>query len=210
MKHHHHNEPEDSPHARLHEFAARAERHAHRHGHGRGSERGWGGPRGRGFGGPFESGRRAGRGDVRAAILALLSESPMHGYQVIQEIVERSNGAWTPSPGSVYPALQLLQDEGLVTATESDGKRVFTLTEAGRTEAASRGDGPLPWEAAARGERDGAGQLREVIMQVAAAVRQVGTAANEAQVAKAIQVLTSTRRELYRILAEDDSDEPTA
>jgi DNA-binding PadR family transcriptional regulator len=209
MRHHNHD-PEDSPHARLREHAGRAERHGHRHGHGRGFERGWGGPRGRGFGGPFEGGRRASRGDVRAAILALLNESPMHGYQVIQEIVERSNGAWTPSPGSVYPALQLLQDEGLVTAVESDGKRVFTLTEAGRTEAAARGDGPLPWEAAARGERYEFGQLREAVMQVGAAVHQIGGAASEAQIAKAIQVLNATRRDLYRILAEDDTEGTTA
>jgi DNA-binding PadR family transcriptional regulator len=134
----------------------------------------------------------------------------MHGYQVIQELSDRSNGAWIPSPGSVYPALQLLQDEGLVTAAESDGKRVFTLTDAGRTEAAARGDGPLPWEAAARGERDSFGQLRESLMQVGAAVRQVGAAADDAQVAKAIEVLKSTRRELYRILAEDESESDPA
>jgi DNA-binding PadR family transcriptional regulator len=203
MRHH----TDDPGRSRVHDHAERSEHRAHRHGRG-GFDRGWGGPRGRGFGGPFEPGRRAGRGDIRAAILALLTEAPMHGYQVIQELGERSNGAWTPSPGSIYPALQLLQDEGLVTAAETDGKRVFTLTEAGRTEAAARGDGPLPWEAAARGERDGFGQLREVVMQVGAAVRQIGSAASEAQVAKAIQVLNSTRRELYRILAEDDTETP--
>ena len=204
MKHHH---TEDSAQRRIHDRGGHDERRGHRHG--RGFDRAWGGPRGRGLGGSFESGRRAGRGDVRAAVLALLSESPMHGYQVIQEIVERSNGAWTPSPGSVYPALQLLQDEGLVTATESDGKRVFTLTDAGRTEAESRKGGPLPWDAAARGERGGSSQLRDVVMQVAAAVRQIGMAGSEAQVAKAISVLNATRRDLYRILAEDDDVEPT-
>ncbi|HTW18878.1 MAG TPA: PadR family transcriptional regulator [Mycobacteriales bacterium] len=208
MRHDHHHD-HDSPHAREHDFAGRyerGERRAHRHDRGRGRDRSWGSPRGRGFGGPFEGGRRAGRGDVRAAILALLAESPMHGYQVIQEIAERSNGAWTPSPGSVYPALQMLQDEGLVSATESDGKRVFTLTDTGRTEAAARGDGPLPWEAAARGERGPASDLRSVVMQVAAAVRQIGVAGSDAQIQKAIQLLGSTRRELYRILAEDDTD----
>lgn len=131
----------------------------------------------------------------------------MHGYQVIQELAERSEGAWTPSPGSIYPALQLLQDEGLVTAAETDGKRVFTLTDAGREAAASRGDGPLPWEAAARGERTGFSQLRELAGQVHAAVRQVAAAGNSDQVAKAATLLGSTRRELYRILAEDT---PTA
>jgi DNA-binding PadR family transcriptional regulator len=204
MRHH----TDDPGRTRVHDHARRVEHHGHRGGR-RGFERGWGGPRGRGFGGPFDSGRRAGRGDVRAAILALLTEAPMHGYQVIQELSERSGGAWTPSPGSIYPALQLLQDEGLVTAAETDGRRVFTLTDAGRTEAAARGDGPLPWEAAARSERDGFGQLRETLMQVGAAVRQVGAAASEEQVAKAVQVLSTTRRDLYRILAEDDTDDAT-
>jgi DNA-binding PadR family transcriptional regulator len=191
---------------RIHEHHRRSEHRAHRHGRG-GFDRGWGGQRGHGFGG--EPGRRAGRGDVRAAVLALLAEEPMHGYQVIQELAQRSDGAWTPSPGSIYPALQLLQDEGLVTATENDGKRVFTLTPAGQAEAASRGDGPLPWEAAARGERTGFSQLRELVGQLAAAVRQVASAGSEAQVAKAVALLASTRRELYRILAEDDVETDT-
>jgi DNA-binding PadR family transcriptional regulator len=193
-------------HAKHHDrIAQHHERVAHRHGRG---ERGWGGGP-RGFGGPGDrghrGGHRAGRGDVRAAVLALLNEEPMHGYQIIQELSERSEGAWTPSPGSIYPALQLLQDEGLVTASESDGKRVFTLTEAGKTEAAARGEGPLPWESAARGERSGMSQLRELMGQVFAATRQVASAGTEAQVAKAAELLTSTRRELYRILAEDDT-----
>lgn len=187
----------------------RSDRAAPRHGRG-GFERGRGGHHGRGFGGRPERGprgHRAGRGDVRAAVLALLNESPMHGYQVIQELSQRSGGAWSPSPGSVYPALQLLQDEGLVTATETDGKRVFTLTDAGRTEAQARGDGPQPWEVAARDEGDALGQLRAATSQVGAAVRQIGAAASDEQVAKAVKVLASARRELYRILAEDD-DEP--
>ena len=99
-----------------------------RYGHGRG-----------GFGGGpfFGPGRRAGRGDIRAAILTLLAEEPMHGYQVIQVISERSGGNWTPSPGSVYPTLQQLEDEGLIEAAASEsGRRVFALTDDGR--AASR------------------------------------------------------------------------
>jgi DNA-binding PadR family transcriptional regulator len=201
----HHND--DSGRARIHEHGRRAEQHAHRHGRG-GFERGRG-HHGRGFGGPFEGGRRANRGDVRAAVLALLNEAPMHGYQIISELSERSDGAWTPSPGSIYPALQMLQDEGLVTAEETDGKRVFTLTATGREQAAARGDGPLPWEAAARGEGDTFGQLRQAVLQVGAAVRQIGSAASEQQVTKAIAVLASTRRELYRILAEDDTESET-
>jgi DNA-binding PadR family transcriptional regulator len=129
----------------------------------------------------------------------------MHGYQMIQELGERSGGAWTPSPGSIYPALQLLQDEGLVTAAETDGKRVFSLTDAGREEAAKRGDGAPPWEVAARGESTGFGQLRTAFMQVGAAVHQIGSAATEGQIEKAVAILASTRRELYRLLAEDDT-----
>jgi DNA-binding PadR family transcriptional regulator len=133
----------------------------------------------------------------------------MHGYQVIQELSERSNGAWTPSPGSIYPALQLLQDEGLVTATETEGKRVFTLTEAGRAEVDARGDAPLPWEAAARaGASDS--PLRVLIGPLLAAVQQVDMAGSPDQVSRAVTLLTATRRELYRILAEDDTETPTA
>ena len=92
--------------------------------------------------GHFGAGRRAGRGDIRAAILALLAEAPKHGYQIIREIAERSEGAWTPSPGSVYPTLQQLTDEGLVRSDETEGKRVYELTEEGRTSAADRAPAP--------------------------------------------------------------------
>jgi DNA-binding PadR family transcriptional regulator len=132
----------------------------------------------------------------------------MHGYQIIQELAERSEGAWTPSPGSIYPALQLLQDEGLVTAAEAEGKRVFTLTEAGRTEAAARGDGPLPWDAARAG--DVVNALRDPAKSLLAAVQQVAAAGTPDQVSRAVAVLTSTRRELYRILAEDDTETPAS
>jgi DNA-binding PadR family transcriptional regulator len=200
---HHHDSDTDHRqvrHARHHHGERHAERHAHRHG-GRGRHD-WD------FGGRrFESGHRAGRGDVRAAVLALLAEEPMHGYQIIQELAERSSGAWTPSPGSVYPALQLLQDQGLVTASESDGKRVFSLTDTGRAEAAKRGEAPLPWETAARGARGGFRQLRELMGQVFAASQQVASAGSDTQVERAAEVLKTARREMYRILAEDDTDE---
>jgi DNA-binding PadR family transcriptional regulator len=209
------HQTDDPGRGRIHEHSRRATRHAQRHGGRGGFDGGWG-PRG-GFAGGFgpgfdggrRGGRRAGRGDVRAAVLALLNEEPMHGYQIIQELGQRSEGAWTPSPGSIYPALQLLQDEGLVTAAENDGKRVFTLTEAGRTEAASRGEGPLPWEAAAR-SGDGDRPLRSLIPPLFAAVAQVSQAGTPEQVARAAELLTNTRRELYRILAEDDAETPTA
>src|SRR6478735_4861784 len=90
------------------------------------------------------TGFRAGRGDVRAAVLALLAEQPMHGYQIIREIEERSGGSWKPSAGSVYPTLQLLADEGSISAEESNGRKIYSLTEAGREVAAS--EASAPWQ----------------------------------------------------------------
>src|SRR4029078_11762236 len=83
--------------------------------------------------------------DVRAAILALLDERPMHGYEMIKQLEERTDGAWGPSAGSIYPTLQLLEDEGLIAGEEVDGKRRFTLTDAGREAVAGR-EGPAPWD----------------------------------------------------------------
>src|SRR6478752_8876595 len=99
------------------------------------------------------TGTRAGRGEVRSAVLALLAERPMHGYQIIREIEERSSGSWKPSAGSVYPTLQLLADEGLIRAEESNGRKIYSLTEAGRAEAEEAG--PAPWESAAPGAAPG-------------------------------------------------------
>jgi DNA-binding PadR family transcriptional regulator len=152
-------------------------------------------------------GSRAGRGDIRAAVITLLAEAPMHGYQIIQELLERSGGAWRPSPGSIYPALQLLQDEGLVTAEESEGKRVFTLTDSGREQAAARAGDPTPWDAAARGEGSDVAVLRQLTDQLIGAVAQVASAGTPAQIEAAKTLLGSTRRELYRLLAEDDTPE---
>src|SRR5215467_15811882 len=105
------------------------------------------GPRyGRGRGGP-----RARRGDVRAAVLALLAERQMHGYEMIKEIEERTEGAWTPSAGSIYPTLQLLEDEGLIRGEESEGKRRFTLTDDGATAQAERAGEEAPWDAVRAG-----------------------------------------------------------
>ena len=158
-----------------------------------------------GFGGPFFGpGRRAGRGDIRAAILALLAEEPMHGYQVIQVISERSGGNWTPSPGSVYPTLQQLEDEGLIEPAASEsGRRVFTLTDAGRA-ASTAADGPAPWEEAV-GEADtDLVELRDLVHQVLAATRQVAQAGTAAQIKGAQDVLRTARKGIYRLLAEDD------
>jgi DNA-binding PadR family transcriptional regulator len=175
-------------------------------GRGRHRGRGWGGPehfRGFGPGGPF-GGRRAGRGDIRAAIIALLAEEPMHGYQIIRVVGERSEGAWTPSPGSVYPTLQQLTDEGFVRSSETEGKRVYELTDEGRAEAESR-SGSLPWEEAAEGADDDLVALRDLAFQVMAATRQVVHAGSKEQLTAAQEILRGARKSLYRLLAEDDT-----
>ena len=153
----------------------------------------------------FGGGRRAGRGDIRAAILALLAEQDMHGYQIIRELSERTGGAWTPSPGSVYPTLQQLEDEELVQEQKSDsGRRVYALTEAGRT-AADALPKPAPWEQVAAEANAEEGDLRSLVVQVLGAVRNVATAGTPAQIEAAREVLRTARRSLYRILAEDDA-----
>ncbi|MEZ5101852.1 MAG: PadR family transcriptional regulator [Thermoleophilia bacterium] len=163
-----------------------------------------GGPGGFGLGpGAFGPGRRMGRGDIRAAIVALLAEEPMHGYQIMRELAERTGGVWRPSPGSVYPTLQQLEDEGLVEAAAGDGKRVFQLTEAGRAEAAAAG--PAPWEAVRDEADEPLVALRDLAMQVLAATRQVAHAGTDEQVRRAQETLRATRRSLYGILAEDDA-----
>ena len=157
-----------------------------------------------GFGGPaFGSGRRAGRGDIRAAILTLLAEEPMHGYQIIQVISERSGGNWTPSPGSVYPTLQQLEDEGLIEPAASEtGRRVFALTEAGR--AASNADGAsAPWAEAVDEVDSDIVELRDLVQQVLAATRQVAQAGTTAQIKGAQDVLRTARKGIYRLLADE-------
>ncbi|MDX6568139.1 MAG: hypothetical protein QOH15_717 [Gaiellales bacterium] len=172
---------------------------------------GWRGGRGPGRGrGPFgpggpRRGGRARRGDVRAAILALLGETPMHGYQIIQELETRSNGLWRPSPGSIYPTLQLFEDEGLVTASEVEGKRVFELTDAGRERLAAAGPaGVSPWDAVARETPEELQSLREGIHALMAATHQVAHAGSPKQSERALEVLTEARRKIYAILAEDE------
>ena len=196
-------------------------------GHGRG---GHGGPGGRGgsWGGPppwlqgliglAQSGQtatrgpRVRRGDVRAAILDVLSVEPMNGYQIIQQIAERSGGAWKPSPGSVYPTVQQLEDEGLVEGNDSEGRRLLTLTEAGRTYVQEHPDElAATWRAfddAAEAEQaHGGHDLKPVIGQVMGAVWQVVTTGTRQQQAEAAEILADTRRKLYGLLAEgDDGD----
>jgi DNA-binding PadR family transcriptional regulator len=147
--------------------------------------------------------RRRGRGDVRAAILALLAERPMHGYEMIQELEARTGGVWRPSPGSVYPTLQLLEDEDLIAGEEGEGRRRFALTDAGRAEAERQGQ-RAPWEEVTAGVAPAAWSLRDAIAQTAQAAWSVGSAGTEAQQARALEILNDARRRLYAILAEAD------
>jgi DNA-binding PadR family transcriptional regulator len=163
---------------------------------------------GPGPGGPFRPGRGRGRrGDVRAALLVLLAEEPRNGYQLIQEIRDRSGGVWQPSPGSVYPALSQLEDEGLVVAEESEGRRTFRLTDAGRTYVEERADTlGTPWDEVAEPFAHLMG-VREAAAQIAVAIQQVVAAGSEEQIERAEHILDDARRAIYRILAEDPSQE---
>lgn len=146
---------------------------------------------------------RVARGDVRAAVLALLAEQPMHGYQIIAEIDQRSGGAWKPSAGSVYPTLQLLADEGLISAEVADGRKTYSLTDEGRAEADSAAGRPAPWEANAGGDILGMGALPKAGVSLAQAAAQVRRTGTPAQVEQAVTVLDEARRKLYSILAQD-------
>jgi DNA-binding PadR family transcriptional regulator len=140
---------------------------------------------------------------VRASILALLADRPMHGYEMIQEIAERSGGAWKPSPGSVYPTLQLLEDEGLISSASEGGKKLFTLTEAGRAEAGAGSD--APWEEAGRGiDWEAMNEIRKAGAGLVDAFRQVWATGTPAQRDKALTVVNEARKKLYRILADED------
>jgi DNA-binding PadR family transcriptional regulator len=166
-----------------------------------GGHRGFGGPP---FG-PGGFGPRARRGDVRAALLVLLAEEPRNGYGLMQEIESRSGGVWRPSPGSVYPALQQLEDEGLVKAVDSGGRKQYELTDDGRAYVDEHRDTlAAPWDDVAGEMGSGVFELRSLASQVTAALMQVAFAGSEAQVEEAKKVLADTRRALYRILAEDD------
>ena len=184
--HHFHHPPED--------FAAGEDRPGRR-----------GGPHAALHGGP-RGGRRGGRGrvprgDVRTAVLLLLAEEPMHGYQLMQAISDRSGGRWTPSPGAIYPALNLLEDEGLVTIAAESGRKVATLTDAGRTQVAeNRDEWPDPFSGFSE-SRTGP-DLRSLLEQLHGATRQVGRAGTTEQVAAAAEILSGARRQMYLLLAD--------
>jgi DNA-binding PadR family transcriptional regulator len=153
-------------------------------------------------------GRRAGRGDVRAAVLLLLAEEPRHGYQLIQEIAARTDGRWRPSPGAIYPALNLLEDEGLVTTTTESGRRLATLTDAGRAYVEQHADElGTPWQDAAGRPLNAARTLREALGSLAAAAQQVARTGSDDQAQRAAAILARARRDLYLLLA---GETPTA
>jgi DNA-binding PadR family transcriptional regulator len=165
------------------------------------------------FRGPGGRGPRVRRGDVRAAILDLLAEGgaqarPYNGYQLIQEIGERTQGVWRPSAGSVYPALQQLEDEGLITAAGGeDRRRNFTLTDEGRAYVQAHAEElKASWDAVTGSVDDAAVQMHNLARTVAMATVQVAQAGTPAQIQQASKVLADTRKALYRILAADDED----
>lgn len=165
----------------------------------------WGPPFGRGPRGRGGRGR-ARRGNVRASLLALLKERPMHGYEMIQQLGELTQGAWRPSPGSVYPTLQLLEEEGLITSQEEAGKRLFSLTEAGRAEA-ERGP-EAPWAEAGPDPEEWAdiAEIKQTVGGLLGALHQVNASGTPGQREKALAVLAEARKKLYLILAEAEGE----
>ncbi len=145
---------------------------------------------------------RMGRGDVRSAVLSLLAEQPMHGYQIIQEIAERSGGTWKPSAGSVYPTLQLLADEGVIVADEAEGRKTYSLTEAGRDEAREAAEKPSPWQnSAAASDAGRHAALPKAGIELAQVVAHVARTGTPEQIDEAVSLLDDTRRQLHAILA---------
>jgi DNA-binding PadR family transcriptional regulator len=162
---------------------------------------GWGGP-----GGPERGHRRGGRGqrpNVRPAVLALLLERPMHGYEMIQELESRTGGIWRPSPGSIYPTLQLLEDEGLIEAEATGGRKRYTLTDTGRTEAETAAQNP-PWAQFTDDTMSQVQDFRDAAVGIMGALKQVGFSGTPEQRDKALEVLNETKRKLYAILADSE------
>jgi DNA-binding PadR family transcriptional regulator len=162
------------------------------------------GPFGPGFGRGHGRGHGRGRrGNVRAALLALLTERPMHGYEMIKELDSRTGGIWKPSPGSVYPTLQLLEDEGLIVSEESGGRKRFTLTDAGQKEATAAAAN-APWNEFSEESVSTGHDTREAVFGIMNALRQIGMEGSSEQWQRAVTVLTETKRKLYGILAESE------
>lgn len=163
-----------------------------------------------GGGPPWARGGRGPARPVRPAVLALLAEEPRHGYQIMQEIRRRTHEEWRPSPGSIYPILQQLEDEGLVRTDESGGRRVARLTEAGREHVAGREEEFAGlWESHAAGEDPGADRVHTLYKQLgdlSGAAGQVAHAGTDTQFAEVGKILAEARRRIYGVLAEDTED----
>jgi len=164
-----------------------------------------GGPGPFGRGGPRGRGRRR-RGDVRLAVLRLLAEEPRNGYQLMQTIEDRSEGQWRPSPGSMYPTLSQLEDEGLIHSAEADGARRFEITDAGRAALEERAGEPDPWSPQPDADAHAMTELGPLVMGIGKAVWQVASVGDDNQRSRAAELLAETRRRLYGILAEDSAD----
>ncbi len=161
-----------------------------------------------GGGGPFGGGRgRRRRGDVRLALLMLLAEEPSNGYQLMQTIEERSDGRWRPSPGSVYPTLSQLEDEGLIRGIERDGTKLFEITDHGRERLDQSKTDPAPWQDDEDAGAPDLHRMASLVIQIGKAAWQVAQEGDERQTEQAYETLAETRRALYRILAQDSHTE---
>jgi DNA-binding PadR family transcriptional regulator len=154
------------------------------------------------FGGPRGFGGRARKGDVRSAILSLLSEAPTNGYGLIKAIHAKTEGAWRPSPGSVYPTLQQLVDEGLIAPTSEGARAEYALTDEGRAHVAEHADEIAAAWTQSRNPWREQGDLLTAARKLAGVVRQVATEGTPEQRASATEKLDGLRRELYRMLGE--------
>jgi DNA-binding PadR family transcriptional regulator len=193
---HHHDHRGDQPDAELEGRGPRF-----------GGRGGRGGPEGRP--GRGRGDRRARRGDIRGAILVLLAEQPMHGYQLMQEMAARTDGAWRPSPGAIYPALSLLEDEGYVVITREGGRKLAALTDEGRAHIESQHDSSGDPFAELRDAGDHGG-LRNALEALAGAVRQVARTGTPEQRTRAEQTLVAARRTVYLVLADVDTERATS
>ena len=195
------------PHEFAHEFAHEWSRRMRRGGFrppfppgGFGPGPGFGGPRGHRHGHGVRGSRR---GNVRAAILALLAERSMHGYEMIQELDQRTGGVWRPSPGSVYPTLQMLEDEGLIRSEEGGGRKAYSLTEAGQAEATTAAEN-APWAEFSDETVSSGHDTREAVHGIMMALRQIAFERDPEQWSRAVAVLNETKRKLYAILADSE------
>jgi DNA-binding PadR family transcriptional regulator len=155
--------------------------------------------------GPLQRGPRAKRGEIRAGILALLKEQPLNGYQVMQELERRSHGVWRPSPGSIYPTLQQLEDEGLIAAQETGEGKIWELTTKGAGWLAKHPRrAAAPWKAVADSAAGGYVALLDLMRAVTMTSRQIVQLGTPAQKDAAVELLRQTRKGLLRILADED------